>query len=93
MKRRHFLFLALAFAGKSFAATVWAIKGKLGYTDIAPAKEQKFKKSCATCKHLFRDATIKGAALCQQPGIKAAAKAEEVHVKLTGWCQMWQKDS
>lgn len=71
---------------------IWAVKGKLGYTDVAPAQAQKFKKSCETCKFLFRDETIKGAGLCRQPAIVAAANAEDVHVKKTGWCQMWQKD-
>ena len=93
MKRRNFLFLCFGFTTQLFSKTViWAVKGKQGYSDKAPAHARKFKKSCDTCKFLFRDEKIKGAGLCRQPAIISAAASEDVHVKKSGWCNLWQKD-
>lgn len=88
MKRRSFLLSFLILPVQAFGQkVVWAVKGKLGYVEKAPGK-----KSCETCKFLYRDETINGAGLCRQPAIMAAAKAEDVHVKKTGYCKMWQGD-
>ena len=93
MKRRNFLYYILILSTQAFSkAVTWAVKGKLGYVEVASASAQRFKKTCDTCKHLFRDETIKGAGLCRQSGIMAAAKTQEVHVMKTGHCLMWQKD-
>ena len=94
MKRREFMFVALAFslgsliAEKAHALT-WAAANKLGYKEISPKASSG--QQCSTCKWYTPDPKVAGAGVCKLVGIVKANGGGEIHVKGGAICTMWIK--